>query len=215
MKDSYINTLDRIHPDLIATFLSTGRCDAIPEDVRLFLKQLQWAAEIWEYERNIYRAATKLRLRILAEQHISLEPRTCQARIYAAISYFQIDNNISQKVWESVYADRFEDMAKMAVAVNDYKTAKACTESALECRRRASDINDLDRPWAPVFLFSPTLTVEEAGFRRKKLKDIARKSNDGYYLNLIGSLPLDKEDKERLLADAGIVEPQYEEVSDE
>lgn len=212
---SYIDTLDRIHPDLIATFLNTGRCDAIPEEVQLFLRQLQWAAEIWQYERSIARAAQKLRLRIMAEQHIALEPRTCQARIYAAINYFQIDNNVSQKIWESVFADRFEDLAKMAIAVNDYKTAKACTESAMECRRRASEINDIDRPWAPVFVISPNLTVEEAGFRRKKLKDIARKNNDGYYLNLISSLPVEQEDKQRLLADAGLQEPVYEDVNDE
>lgn len=33
--------LDKIHPDLIAAFLSTGKCDGIPEDVKLFLKQIQ------------------------------------------------------------------------------------------------------------------------------------------------------------------------------
>ena len=48
-----IDRLDKIHPDLISAFLSTGQCDGIPEDVKLFLKQIQWAAEIYEYERNI------------------------------------------------------------------------------------------------------------------------------------------------------------------
>lgn len=52
-----LDTLDKIHPDLISAFLTTGKCDGIPADVQLFLKQLQWAAEIYEYERNITRAA--------------------------------------------------------------------------------------------------------------------------------------------------------------
>ena len=34
-----IDRLDKIHPDLISAFLSTGQCDGIPEDVKLFLKQ--------------------------------------------------------------------------------------------------------------------------------------------------------------------------------
>ena len=59
-----LDTLDKIHPDLITAFLTTGKCDGIPADVQLFLKQLQWAAEIYEYERNITRAAKQLRQRI-------------------------------------------------------------------------------------------------------------------------------------------------------
>ena len=93
-----IDKLDKIHPDLIATYLSSGQCEGIPEEVQLFLKQIQWAAEIYEYERNISRAAKQLRVRILAQQHLSLDDRTCRSRIYAAINYFHIDNNVSIKV---------------------------------------------------------------------------------------------------------------------
>lgn len=31
-----IDRLDKIHPDLISAFLSTGKCDGIPEDVKFF-----------------------------------------------------------------------------------------------------------------------------------------------------------------------------------
>ena len=54
---SQIEKLDSIHPDLISAFLTGGYCDGIPSDIKLFLQQLQWAAEIFEYERNITRAA--------------------------------------------------------------------------------------------------------------------------------------------------------------
>lgn len=175
-------------------------------DVQHFLKQLQWAAEIFEFERNIKRAASQLRVRILANQHLSLDLRTCMARIYAAINYFHIDNNVSIKVWESNFADRYENIAKICLMKGDYKTMKACEDAALECRRRASEIAETDKDWAPVFLISPTLTVEDAGFKKKKLKEIARKSNEGYYINLIESLPVDKEEKKRLLEDANIFE---------
>lgn len=52
-----LDILDKIHPDMISAFLVSGKSDGIPADVQLFLKQLQWAAEIYEYERNITRAA--------------------------------------------------------------------------------------------------------------------------------------------------------------
>ena len=49
---SEIEKLESVHPDLITTFLTTGEGKGIPEDVQIFLKQLQWAAEIYEYERR-------------------------------------------------------------------------------------------------------------------------------------------------------------------
>lgn len=151
-----LDHLDKIHPDLISEFLTTGCCSGIPEEIRLFLKQLQWAAEIFEYERNITRAAKLLRQRINASQQINIDERTCKARIYAAINYFNIDNNVSIKVWESNYADKYEDLAKLCAVRGDYKTQEKCYNAALECRRRASEIAEADRDLGIVFLISRT-----------------------------------------------------------
>ena len=96
---SEIEKLESVHPDLITTFLTTGEGKGIPEDVQIFLKQLQWAAEIYEYERNITRGARQLKQRIAAQQKISLDVRTCMTRINQAISYFNVDCNVSIKVW--------------------------------------------------------------------------------------------------------------------
>ena len=118
-----LDILDKIHPDMISAFLVSGKSDGIPADVQLFLKQLQWAAEIYEYERNITRAAKLLKQRINALQHLNLDERTCKARIYAAINYFSIDNNVSIKVWESNYADKYEDLAKLSVVTTKLRNS--------------------------------------------------------------------------------------------
>lgn len=210
-----LDTLDKIHPDLISTFLTTGKCDGIAPDVQIFLKQLQWAAEIYEYERNITRAAKQLRQRINAQQQINIDERTCKARIYAAINYFSIDNNVSIKVWESNYADKYEDLAKLCAAAEDYKTMGKCYSAALECRRRASEIAEADRDLGIVFLISPELSSEDLGYSKVSLKEIAAKHNKGFYLNLIDSLPIEKVEKKRLLRDADIQEAEYEELNEE
>ena len=210
-----LDTLDKIHPDLISAFLTTGMCDGIAPDVQIFLKQLQWAAEIYEYERNITRAAKQLRQRINAQQQINIDERTCKARIYAAINYFSIDNNVSIKVWESNYADKYEDLAKLCAAAEDYKTMGKCYSAALECRRRASEIAEADRDLGIVFLISPELSSEDLGYSKASLKEIAAKHNKGFYLNLIDSLPIEKVEKKRLLRDADIQEAEYEELNEE
>ena len=33
-----LDTLDKIHPDLISTFLTTGKCDGIAPDVQIFFE---------------------------------------------------------------------------------------------------------------------------------------------------------------------------------
>ncbi len=205
---SKIDRLDAIHPDLISAFLMGGKGEGIPVDIQLFLKQLQWAAEIYEYERNITRAARKLRLRINAEQGERIEERTCMSRIYQAINYFNVDCNVPIKVWENNFANKYEDLAKICAVQRDYKSQKACYDAALECRRRASEVAEADRGLGVTFILSPEITAEEMGFAKRSLKEIAAKHNRGFYLNLIESLPLEKAEKKRLLRDADIEEAE-------
>lgn len=201
---SKIDRLDAIHPDLISAFLTGGKGEGIPVDIQLFLKQLQWAAEIYEYERNITRAARKLRIRINAEQGERIEERTCMSRIYQAINYFNVDCNVPIKVWENNFANKYEDLAKICAVQRDYKSQKACYDAALECRRRASEVAETDTALGVTFILSPEITAEEMGFAKRSLKEIAAKHNRGFYLNLIESLPLEKDEKKRLLRDADI-----------
>ena len=204
MMKSDIEKLDSIHPDLISTFLTNGDCEGIPAEIKTFLQQLQWSAEIFEFERNITRAAKKLRLRINAEQHIKIEERTCMARIYQAINYFQVDCNVPIKVWESNFANKYEDLARLCAQRRDYKGMKACYDAALECRRRASEVAEADRDLGVTFIFSHTITAEELGFSKKSLKEIAAKHNEGFYITLIDSLPIERKEKKRLLRDSDI-----------
>ena len=209
-----LEKIEAIHPDLVSQFLATGQGDGIPPELQRFIEQLQWAMEIYEHERNVNRAARKLRERIMAEQHVKVEQRTCQARIYEAINYFEVDNNVPIKIWETQYANQFENLARMCALAGDYKTQSKCYERALECRRRASEIAEADRDLGVVFLISPTLTAEELGFQKKNLREIAAKHNRGFYVTLIDSLPIENMEKRRLLRDSDIEDAEIIEETD-
>ena len=199
-----LERIEQLHPDLVSAFLATGKGDAIPQELQSFLLQLQWAMEIYEYERDVARAARKLRMRVAAEQHAKMEMRTAQARVYEAINFFCTDNNVPVKIWETMYANQFERLAKMCALAGDYKTQGKCYERALECRRRASEVAETDTALGVTFILSPEITAEEMGFAKRSLKEIAAKHNRGFYINLIDSLPLEKAEKKRLLRDADI-----------
>jgi len=210
-----LEKVEKIHPDLIAAYLNNGECDGIPKDIQAFLSQLGWAAEIYEYERNISRAARTLRKRIAATQQISLDVRTCQARIYSAINYFNIDNNVSLQIWESDYANKFEDIAKYSISINDPKTALKAMERARECRNRAAAVAESARDLGIIFLIDPKIRPEDMGYESKSLKEIATKSNEGFYIKLINELKIDSAEKKRLLRDADIQEAEFEEMNEE
>ena len=200
-----IEKIQELHPDLIASFLATGKGEAIPADLRLFLQQLQWAAETFETERSVSRCAAKLRQRIAAEQHVSIEQRTAVARVYEALNFFHVDQSVGIKVWESVYADQFEKIAMLAAVKGDLKTQSKATERALECRRRAAEIADSDRTLGITQLISPDVTPGLLGFETQDLKASARKNREGAYV-IIQSLPIESSEKKRLLTDAKIEE---------
>lgn len=208
---TYLERIQELHPDLIAAFLATGQGDAIPEELRLFMQQLQWAAELFEHERSITRCAKKLRLRVAAEQHVSMEQRTAIARIYEALNFFHVDQNVPVKVWEDIYADQFEKIAMLAAASGDLKTQAKATERALECRRRAAEVSETDRSLGVRMVFTGELTPELMGLETQNLKTIARKDNEGQYLKIIESLPIEADDRRRLLRDAGIEEAEIPE----
>ena len=210
-----LERVEQLSPELVAAFINTGKCSGIPKDIQLFLSQMQWAAEIYDHERNISRAARTLRNRIASVQQVALDVRTCQNRIYAAINYFSMDNNVSMQVWETDYANKFEDLAKYAIERNDLKTASKCYERAHECRKRASQIAESARDMGIVFLIDPKIRPEVMGYESKSLKEIATKSNNGFYVKLINELKIESSEKKRLLRDADIQEAEYTEVNED
>ena len=52
------------------------------------------------------------------------------------------------------------------------------------------------------------MTPEQLGFSKKNLKEIAAKHNQGFYVTLIDSLPIETKEKRRLLRDADIQEAE-------
>ena len=201
---NYLSRIESLHPDIIEHFIETGVSKAIPEDLQMIIKQLTWAVEIWETERNITRAAKLLKMRIRAKQGVTLGLMACKQRINDSKLYFNVDCTVSNKYWLLDAADKFEDLTKLAIAQDKLREAGIFHEKATDYRIKANAELSLADMQPPVFLISDKMSLEELGFEKKNLKEIARKHTDGFYLELITKLPVDKSDKRKLLYDAGI-----------
>lgn len=201
---SNLARIETLHPDIIDHFIETGASAAIPQELQQFIKQLSWAVEIHEYEKNLSRASRELKRRIKATQNITLSERACRERIYDALNYFQVDNNVSNKFWYLDAADKFEDLAKLAIAQDKLTEAGRFKDKALQYRLAANTEMSLEDFAPPIFLISDKMTLEDLGLDKKNLKEIARKDSDGYYVKLITQLPIEKDEKNKLLKDANI-----------
>lgn len=209
---THFEILSKLDPGIIAHFLETGTSEGIPPETQQWLQEISMAYEEYDKNRNISKAAEALKVRITAKFRKKISIRTCQERIYAALEYFHVDNIVSDKVWYIDFANKYEDDAKAAIEAEDFRSAYLFRKAAEECREKSSIAASLDTDFVPVFLLSPNISLIDLGFESKNLKEIARKNNEGYYLNLINSLPIEQAEKKRLRIDANLPETPYEEI---
>lgn len=209
---THFEILSKLDPAIIAHFLETGTSEGIPPETQQWLQEISMAYEEYDKNRNISKAAEALKVRITAKFRKKISIRTCQERIYAALEYFHVDNIVSDKVWYIDFANKYEDDAKAAIEAEDFRSAYLFRKAAEECREKSSVAASLDTDFVPIFLLSTDISLIDLGFESKNLKEIARKNNEGYYLNLINSLPIDQAEKKRLRIDANLPETPYEEI---
>lgn len=210
---NYIENIEAIHPDVIDAFIRSGSSEIIPAELQGVLKQMVFAAQIYSTERNIMRAARKLQTRSEAELQIKININTAKSRIYAAISYFDIDCNVEESVWLRDYANKYEDLVQVALVQGRSDIAERCLTKAMDCRLKAT-ASDRQSSLGVVYILSDNLRPEDLEFTTTSKKGIARKANDGVYSKIINSLNVSTQEKKRLKSDADIEDVEYEDIAD-
>lgn len=208
---NYLEKIEAIHPEVIDLFIRTKESEAIPIDMQNIIMQLVFATQIYSKERNISRAATKLQVRVSAEQGIHLSITTAKDRLYSAISYFDVDSNVEEAVLLRDAANKYEDLVRLALIKGHISVADRCLTKALECRLKATAA-DKQSTLGVVYLMSDDIRPEDLGFTSKSKKEIARKANDGLYIKMIEGLDLPETEKQRLRADADV---EFEEIEND
>lgn len=209
---SKLAKLEQLDPDIVYDFIDKGTSRAISKDLQVFISQIQWAAEIWTGERNITRAAKKLQTRIHAAYKLPVSINTCKSRLYDALNYFDVDHNVAQEVWDRDTANKLEDLALQAIAEGKLEVANRCYNKANELRARANSSLKAEDLRPPMFLISPNITAEDLGFSSERVLAISKKANEGVYAQMISELPIEKQEKLRLMADAEITDVDFEEM---
>ena len=207
---TYLEQLHKLPPDIIEHFRKTGNSEAISEVLQEFILHIDAAARILRHEGNLTRAATKLR-----HEFPKLNFSTAKGRIYDALNFFYtLDHATSQSVWDNLYADRYEDLAKLCIADNKLEAARRNYDRSYELRSRATASNLIDIQ-APIFIIDSNIKPEDLGYESKKMYEIARKDEAGEYVKMISGLNTTATEKKRILNDTDIKDVEFTEESED
>jgi hypothetical protein len=141
--------------------------------------------------------------RTLMLRYPHLTFRTARKRVYDAYNFFYVTNTVPPKVWDSIYADKMEDLAQLCLASGRVSVALKCFVAAHEYRTKSKDDISAENIAHQTYIMTnvcPPLIPEN-----KKLNKIAVQNLNSHFAELINSLDVSTSEKKRLMIDAGLI----------
>jgi len=194
-----LQTLQKYNVDDIQYFRETRHSDVISADMQEYILQMDTVATILRHNRLSVRDT----IESLQRAFPGLTFSKARAIYYDALDYFYVDDSVSARSWDLVYAEKMEDLSLLAIQANKLDVAYKCSAKAHELRTKQRESMDFN--WkAPTYLVNINVRPEDLGYASQKLADIAKRNEDRKYKEMILSLETTEAEKKRLLADAGI-----------
>lgn len=199
---SGLEKLEKLDPEIIINYRQTGESLAMSSDLKLLIDQLSDAFEVHKKLNSVTRAAEQLMIRRPEIKTI----HHAKKRIYEALQFFHVDNNVSNEVWDDFYADYYDKLVLLCIADNRFEAAGRYLKEAHALRtKRENRINPEDLQ-GPTLIVDHRIKAEDLGFETKNLREIAHKARNGAYVEMINRLPISNKQKKELFDDAEIME---------
>lgn len=205
-----LERLRQIDHEAVRNFMLTRKGDMIAEDMRDYILQLNSASSIIHYQGASLTRVTKA----LRQEWPGMTYSESRTVYYDALQFFYIDDNISAEAWDNYYADRMEDIFRLAVKMNRLDIALKASAKAHEYRTRNRDVIKPGDWEAPVFIVSDTIDIEQLGYKKRSVYEVVRRNEQRQIGGIINELPVTDREKTRLRHEAGL-DVDYEEVKED
>lgn len=190
---------ERLHPDIIDSYRSTGISQAIPEDVRRFIDIIDVIPEIQKRCPNISKCAREL-MRLYPQYNLGFHH--AKEYIYTAINYFHLNSTVKNEAWNQYYADKAEELHHICVKAQDFSTAEKYLRDAREWRLSRNE-NEIDvsklKPVAHVI--STEVTREMLGITNANKKQLWSERVKVYdeTVDIINKMDITSDEKQSLI----------------
>lgn len=202
-----LERLRQLDSETVRNFMVTRKDDMIEEDLRGYILQLNSAASIIHHQGASLTRVTRA-LRLEWPEMTYSEARTVY---YDALQFFYIDDSVSAEAWDNYYADRMEDIFRLAVKMNRLDIALKASAKAHEYRTRNRDVIRPGDWQPPVFIVSEDVDFTRMGYKKKSVYEAVRRNEKKRLGMIIDELPVTDRERERLREEAGM-DTAYEEV---
>ena len=195
---SIAQQFESLHPDIIQSFIKTGKSEAIPEDIQRFILILDKIPDLHRRYPNISKCA---RVLISRYPEYNLAFHTAREFIYTAINYFHLNSTVKNEAWNQYYADRAEDLHHICVKMGDMKTAKEYLSLAHEWRLSKNENEiDVSKLTQVVHVISTEVTHEMLGIEKYNKKTLWSERRNKYdeAVDLINKMEINSEEKASL-----------------
>jgi hypothetical protein len=206
-----LSDIEKLPLDSIKLFRETGESKVIPYRLQRYILHLDKAIELFKFEGNISRAS-KMLMETFPEDIRTMA--TATKRVSDAINYFHLNTSVKNAAWDQYYADKFENLGRMAISQDNVTEARRNFEKAHYYRTLRNDEAEEGGEKQIVHVLSPDislLNVVGSEFNLKKLwTDVDE---------FIANLPVDENQRRRVKNEAaenlGVEDVEYEDMSDE
>jgi len=164
--------LQRLDPEIIRNYLDTGISEGVPADVQKYIDLLDKVPDIHRKCASPSKTAKQLQL---SYPDLFKSYHTARAIVYAAINHFHLNISVKNEAWDNLYADKLDELSRIAAASNSLDTARRFLMQAHQLRTRKDESGiDPDKLKPIVQVISPLVTPEILGLNDEDfdLRDI-------------------------------------------
>lgn len=187
-----IDKLLKIGSDQIKAF-NAGDDSALPDDLKLYTRQITRAADIYGRTMNINQAAKVLTI------EFGIPHNTARDLVYDSVTYFHLRSHVRKKAWANFFAhEDLPKLKKLALAKGDIDLAFKITIEQFKILQTIEDesFSDEELEMRPQ-LISPDVTHERLGLKKESLHKLFSEAT-----KLIRSFDISEEQKEELIKEA-------------
>jgi len=201
-----LEKLEKLDPAIIDSYRKTGHSDAIPSELQQRIIWYTTVTILAQKSISVNRASAEL-----LKTHPEIKTQYFAKKVYyEALQFFHVDNSISNEVWDDIYAEKFDKLAALCIADNRFEAAGRYLEKAYQLRTNKDSRIKLEDLKPHTFIITNKIKVEDLGFKKVSLHDIATKYSNGAYRDMINKLPISEKEKNELFKDAEIIDDEDE-----
>ena len=155
--------------DALQRWVATGDDSKIPEVLQKYMTVLDIARSMYDK----YKSKAVI-VNTLTKSPYGLSIYMSNRVFSDALNFFYSDNQVKAKAWRTIYADRLDNLAILAIAQDNTDTAQRCMLEACKLRLGNEDIKEIPAEMyaRPTVIYS--MKAEDVGFKSTDRRKLAK-----------------------------------------